>query len=217
MANLKQKKQATTSNYKMTAPAQKPNESNYAYAQRLAKMADTRLRRLEKLAESDESYKNATKWAYAGAMHDIESLYGGGKTFQRRAKKTKAGKYNEKQIQAQITAIKRFIESPTSTKSGITKTFKKRADTLNKKFGTNFTWEDLGKFFQSGLADKMDLKYGSKTKMQAIGLIQQNDFKTINDIKKYRSSTTLTNDEEIALDQAEALMRQYKKDINTVL
>lgn len=213
MATLKEKKAETSKNYKIEIPAQKAGESNYAYAQRLAHQADTRLRRLEQLAKTDPNFENITSWSYAGAMHDIKSLYGGGIRFQRKPSKTKVGAYNEKQIQAQISALKRFLGSPTSMKGTTKAIFKKRADTFNEEFGTDFTWEDIGKFFQSGLADKIDLSYGSDTKLRAVGMIQRNNLQTVEDIKNYRERTNLTSEQEIALSTAETLMSEFGDDI----
>lgn len=212
MKNIRSKKAATARKYNTNVPAQRAGESAFDYSQRLAKMADTRLRRLEKLSK-ESGFENVTRYAYANAMHDIKSLYGGGKTFQRRAKKTKAGAYNEKQIQAQISAVKRFLESPTSTKGGIKKVYKGRADTINSRYGTNFTWEDMGKFFESGLAEKLDTKYASKTNMKAIGIIQRNDLKTVEDVKKYRDSIEVSSDQQVVLNRVESILSQYGDDV----
>lgn len=212
MKNIRNKRADTAAYYKLTAPAQREGESNFAYSQRLAKMADTRLRRIEKLS-SEPGFENITQWAYATALNDIKALYGGGDTFQRRAKKTVAGKYNEKQIQAQITAIKRFLESPTSTKRTIKQSFKRRADALNSKYGTDFSWEDLGQFFNSGFAEKIDFQYASKTNLRAIGVIQRNELKTIEDINAYRESHKLSADQKVVLDHAETLLNKYGDDV----
>lgn len=141
---------------------------------RLAKSADQRLVRLEKAAE-EENYGHATEWAYARAMRDIKAWSGDeAKRFNTAPPKTKA------QLLAKIEDIKTFLESPTSTKKGIKETLQKRANTLNERYGTNFSWDDVGTFFESKLHDKIDFNMSSSTKLKAIGKIMEKG----DDIKK---------------------------------
>lgn len=132
----------------------------------LAKSADQRLVRLEKLA-GEENYKNATKWAYARAQRDIQAWSGEGAT-----------RFNTKppesivDLKAKIQDMIHFIGSETSTKSGIKDVMKKRADSLNKTLGTNFKWDEVGKFFNSKLWDKTKERFGSKTLVRSIGTIR---------------------------------------------
>lgn len=145
---------------------------------KLAKRADQRIVRLEKYAEED-NFKTATKWAYARAMRDIKQ-WGG----------EEATRFNTTppdsitQLQAKINDIKEFLEKPTSTKMGIIKVYKQKADSINKEYGTNFTWEELGEFFESGTADKIEGVKGSKTMLKAIGVIQKTDKNVIAEIRK---------------------------------
>lgn len=146
---------------------QRPGESDLAYYTRLAKQADQRLVRLEKLA-NEPGFENVKKYAYAAAMRDIESYGGAGKKMRFNTKPPKAPQlFREK-----IMDMRRFLSAPTSSKAGIVETYGKRAESINKKYGTNFTWQDLADFFQSGDADKLFKEYGSKTVMRAIGVIQ---------------------------------------------
>lgn len=135
---------------------------------RLAKSADQRLVRLEKAAE-EENYGHATEWAYARAMRDIKAWSGDeAKRFNTAPPKTKA------QLLAKIEDIKTFLEAPTSTKKGIKATLQKRANTLNERYGTDFSWNDVGTFFESKLHDKIDFNMSSSTKLKAIGKIMKN-------------------------------------------
>lgn len=142
-------------------------ESDLDYYRRLAKMADQRLVRLEKLAQ-EPGFENVKKYAYAAAMRDIDS-YGGA---SKKMRFNTAPPKDPRAFREKIMDIRRFLSAPTSTKAGIVDVYQKRADTINKKYGTNYTWEDLADFFQSGDADKLFKDYGSKTVMQAIGTIQ---------------------------------------------
>lgn len=143
---------------------------------RLAKRADQRLVRLEAYRH-DKNFKTATQWAYAKAEKDIEK-WGGKNRFNTKPPESKS------QLEAKIADIKQFLESPTSTKAGITKVYKKRADTMNKKYGTNFTWENLAEYYNSGMAAKMDAQLGSKTALKMIGQAQKNKKDVISAIQE---------------------------------
>ncbi len=143
---------------------------------RLAKRADQRLVRLEGY-RYDKGFKTATKWAYAKAQKDIQK-WGGTNRFNTKPPTSIS------QLQAKIADIKEFLESPTSTKAGITSVYKKRADTMNKKYGTNFKWTDLAEYYTSGMAAKMDSKFGSKTALKIIGEAQKKPKEVIKAIKE---------------------------------
>ena len=161
---------------------QKPGETLEKYYRRLAKTADQRLVRLEKY-EQQTYFKTATKWAYAKAVRDIK------KWMPKDAKVTEY-RFNIKpptkteDLLAKINDIKTFLESPTSTKKGITEVYKKRADTVNKKFGTTFTWQQLAKYYDSGMAEVWDAKFGSDTALRTIGQLQKHKEQITAAIKK---------------------------------
>ena len=133
----------------------------------LAKAADQRLVRLEKAAQ-EPNYGNATQWAYARAQRDIKEWSGEAATrFNTKPPASKA------QLTRKIEDIRTFLNGPTSTKKGIMDVYKQRADTINKKYGTKFTWQSLAKFYDSGQAELWDSKFGSKTALRTIGVIQK--------------------------------------------
>lgn len=143
----------------------------------LAKTADQRLVRLEAY-EYEENFKNATKWSYARAMRDIQQWSGEQATrFNTAPPKTMAG------LRAKIEDIKTFLESPTSTKKGIKDILQRRADTLNQNYGTNFKWNEIGSYFESELAAKLDSEYGSKTVMKIVASLQKNKKEVIREIQ----------------------------------
>ena len=183
------KKQSTQEKYfsqkQIEAVQRKTGESTIDYYTRLAKQADQRLVRLEKLS-TEPGYENITKWAYAQAQHDIKALFGEDRTrFNVRPRKLKSGQFSEKQMQAAISSMKQFLLSPTSTKSGINKVYGERAKTINERYGTDFDWKELAQFFENTMDTLLDLQYGSKTKMRAIGTIQRHQWKSVDDINDY--------------------------------
>lgn len=156
---------------------QKPGETLEKYYRRLAKTADQRLVRLEKYS-SDEFYHVAKQWAYARAVQDIKKWRQPGEKLEQYRFNTKPPTDPE-DLLAKINDIKTFISSPTSTKQGITAVYKKRADTVNKKYGTKFTWQQLAKYYSSGQSILWDSKYGSKTALATIAQLQMNKRKVL--------------------------------------
>ena len=161
---------------------QKPGETLQQYYRRLAKTADQRLVRLESY-EHDKYFKPATQWAYAKAQKDIQKWQNKGPEDKRLRFNTAPPK-GEEQLLAKINDIKSFLQSPTSTKQGIINVYKKRADTLNRKYGTQFTWQSLAKYYESGQAEAWDAKFGSKTALKTIAQLQKQDKKVKEAIKK---------------------------------
>lgn len=150
-------------NYEM-----RPGESIQGYYRRIAKVADQRLVRLERLADQS-GYGNADQWAYKKAMRDIVTWSG-----------DSASRFNTKppenikQLQAKINDIKSFLGAPSSTKSGITKVYQTRANTINEKYSTNFSIGDIENLFSSSFWKKVDAKkIDSDTVMKAIGYITE--------------------------------------------
>ena len=134
---------------------------------RLAKKADQRLVRLEKLA-TDPIYKNVDKFSYARAQKYIEHIFGSeSNRFNR-----KIENYNS--LVGAINDVNTFLKSPTSTKRGIVTTYKNKANAANKQFGTNFTWQDYANYYQSGTADKLTSKMTYREALKKVGKMQKN-------------------------------------------
>lgn len=140
-----------------------PGESYQAYYKRIAKVADSRLLRLERLSKQ-EGFEGAWKWSYNKAMKDIER-WGGSKRFYTKAPE------NLNQLKAKINDIQAFLGSVTSTKTGIVEVYKQRADTFNKKYGMNWSWQDMAKFFDQFGSSLYD-EYGSDVINQVIAVVQ---------------------------------------------
>ena len=79
----------------------------------------------------------------------------------------------ETEMKAKIRDMQTFLASPTSTKAGIVSVYKKKADTINKRYGTDWTWEDVAKYFLKKQNEKYDKIAASKTILIAIGKIQK--------------------------------------------
>lgn len=152
--------------YKMFDISQKQGESDIDYYLRLAKMADTRITRLEELSKQP-GYENVTGYAYAKAKKELSTF--GWKRFERLPPPSK----NDELKRELLSTVKTFLSSPTSTKGGISKVYANKAAAINAKYGTQFTWEDMADFYNKGAADKLNKSFGSKTVLKTIGTIQK--------------------------------------------
>lgn len=172
----------------------KPGESDLEYYKRLAKVADQRLIRLEELAgmregkPGAEGYEAVTQYAYAKAMRDLE-LYGGGKRFNTKPPLNKDGTVDERLLHEKLADIRAFLTSVTSTKEGINQVYQQRANTFNENFGTNYTWQQLADYYNSGDADKLAKDLSSSTVQKAIGVVQHSLSKARAELDKNQKVT----------------------------
>lgn len=159
----------------------------YKEYKRLAKRADERLRSLER-ASGREGYRDITRYAYSRAQYDIRAFTGQDKAFGRFDVKPVGGTAGEKynMLQKMMASVKTFLNSETSTigpakgpegqrLEGIRGIYEKRAQTTNEEYGTSFTWQNMATYWLSGLGEKMNAKYGSKT---ALAMVAKNPKKT---------------------------------------
>lgn len=151
----------------------------YAEYRQKAKKADQQLVRLEALSH-EKHFEGVLEFAYKGAIRDIGS-WGGSKRFNT-APPTKLT-----ELEAKISDIDKFLSKATATKRNIVKFYKKRADTINKRygkeFGVKFTWQELANYYENEKQRKNDVKLASKTEVRAIAVIKKlTSEKTVNDI-----------------------------------
>lgn len=210
----------------------KARAAKYAAAvaeyRKLAKRADQRLVRLERYSKQ-EKYQHVTEYAYARAMRDIRSWSG-----------KDATRFNTKppkrldSLMAKINDIKGFLQSASSTikptadnairnergeivGGGIDLTYQKRADTLNSRYGTNVSWENVGSIFESSLYRKLSNKYkSSKTAVRIIGKLQASDKDIKNAISDKKSFNVRIKGEKPLEEAVNKTLRYYKKDISSL-
>lgn len=147
---------------------QKPNETLVQWYRRLAKTADQRLVRLESY-KYDKHFNNIEKWAYKKAIDSIHSWSG-----ETATRFNTAPPKDDAKLLAKINEIRNFIEMKTSTKAGIVQTYVKMANTVNKDYGTSFTWEELATYYETATNTKWSNLFGSDTALRVIGIIQKN-------------------------------------------
>lgn len=172
----------------------------------LAKRANQRMVRLEKHAKQSDFYKSGLQYSYKTAQKDIQNIKGMTGNFDFRnslrfrestsritmkeGDGTKRKFTDEEMInfyRAQIAAEQRFLDSVTSTVGGglsakgqriggMKEMYDRRTATINEKYGTDFTPEELQRFFESQKQGKLQAQQGSDIM-----------FKTANELKKMGS------------------------------
>ena len=187
--------------------AQREGESLSKWLDRISDTADTRLRKMEKLAMKDKKFATAPQWAYARAMKDIQKW--GGKSRFIAAKPT-----TKRQIMAKISDIRAFLTAPSSTQSAIKKIYNARIATFastepNEKgkggYGVKFTWESMAKYYETGIAETWTDKFGSKTALMVIAELQKNKDKIAKKLAKTDITDWRIQDSELEKAVARAL------------
>jgi len=176
---------------------------------KLAKRADQRLVRLEKLS-TQENFRSVKKFAYARAIHDIKTWSGEGATrFNTKPPKTIQG------LKAKIADIEHFLEpGNTSTKTGIKQMYIKRQKTILKEYGLNMTWQEAAIMFEQGIWDKIDGYKASKTIMIALGEIKKNADE-IKALKKNVDKVQIVEDK-VVDKRIKKLLSDHKKDLKKI-
>lgn len=137
----------------------------------LADIADRRLRRLEEYSAKDPAYENILKFAYDKAIWDIQAERGPG-TYRFRGDVPKKGQTIV--IQSRINDVLKFLNSPTSTISGVKKVYGQRAKVINEKYDMNLTWENMADFFENDLVRATIADFASDTAMKMLGKYYRN-------------------------------------------
>lgn len=111
-----------------------------------AKIADSRLRELERKAKSrkDTEY---LRYAYSVAMDNIKTEIGGKRRFDRKPPD------DPEDLRVWLSAVKRFNDSRTSTIRGFKNLNESRAEKFNKALGTDFSVSEFRKIMEYGAYD----------------------------------------------------------------
>lgn len=187
----------------------------------LAKKADRRMREIERFSRYEE-FKDIKKYAYAKAEEMIKQWTPEGAKdkpprWQRALPTNKVGVVDTRTIKSKIKDIESFLNMPSSTMTGVKKIYQKRAATLNKKYGLDYSWQDLAKFFEEGgLFEKTKDQYGSATFLFSIGKIQQAPDKALDQIQDFNSKIKFV-DNEVLDDTINDLLKNHGTDIKALI
>lgn len=184
------------------------NQESYDYLvqrhKQLAKAADTRLRRLEALS-GEKGFGSVLNWAYAKAKKLIRKWSGENAEYFDVKPPSKM-----QSLRAKIKDMERFMAMPSSSKRTLVKLYKQRAETLNKQYGTKFTWESMGSFFESREWEDMEKDYGSDTAIMVIGEFQkhEDDEKLLNAIEQSGKSNLKLENRKVS-DAIDDMLNKY--------
>lgn len=148
-----------------------PKKSQYrldleAEVKPMLKEANAKLLNLEKLSKKD-GYEGVEDFAYRVAINNIREIRGEEFRFFNIPK-------NTHQLEKTKRALERFLESPTSTRAGIEDIYKKNAASLNEKFGTDFSWQDMGNFLDAASFEDIKAQYDSTTAILMMKALHKN-------------------------------------------
>jgi hypothetical protein len=187
----------------MMAKSKKYMEALKQYRQ-LAKKADQRLVRLEKLAQ-EENFKGVKQFAYARAQRDIRAWSGeNARRFNTSPPRTLQS------LKAKIADIQNFLDSKTSTRRDIITYYEKRNKTVQDRYGITGSWQQMANYYRRGINKRFDAKYGSKTALRAIGMIQQNKKQIQEDMRK-KKHVDLQLDDDVLNDAVEDMLQYHRK------
>ena len=182
---------------------------------RLAKKADRRMRELERFSRYKE-FEGILNYAYRGAKKAIAKYTPPGYE-DKQPRWQRNAPLDTRTLKAKINDIENFLNKPTSTVTGTIKIYKKRTATINKKYGTKFTWQQLANYFETGgLSEKGTDKYGSKTLLKSVGIIQANKKKAL-DIIAQKSEDHIQVDDIKVENTVNNLLLEYGKDLKAIL
>lgn len=181
---------------------------------KLAKKADRRMRELERFSKYPE-FENILNYAYRVAKKDIEKWTPPG-TQDKAPRWQRNAPFNTNSLKAKIKDIERFLRMPTSTMTGTRNIYIKRTNKINKKYKTQFTWQQLANYFESGIPDKSNDKYGSKTVLKAIGEIQKKK-KEVLDALQNKTEINIQVDDISVQNAIDGLLKEQGYEIKDLL
>lgn len=181
-----------------------------------AKAADRKMRELERFSRYDE-FKSIKKYAYAKAEKMIEGWTPpGSKSDKPRWQRNAPA--DTRTLKAKIKDIDEFLNMKTSTVTGVKEVYKKRAQTINERYGTNFTWQQLATFFEEhGMADKTFDKYGSKTVLVSFGKIQKKKATALSAIQKFNDQHKKIDDNAVVQETVKGMLQGYGVELSALL
>ena len=185
---------------------------------KLAKKADRRMRELERFSRYEE-FADIKKYAYRKAAEMIQTWTPPGKMYEERAPRWQRNTpMDTRSLKAKIKDIEKFLDMKSSTLKGIKEIYKNRAEAINEKYKTNFTWQQLAHFFEDGgLADKAFDKYGSATVLLAYGKIQKNKNKALKAISDFNDKNKLTDSDVATQEAINGMLSNYGYDVEALL
>lgn len=117
--------------------------------------ANMMLLNLETLSKQ-EGFEGVDDFAYRVALKNIRNIRG------EEYKRFNIPK-NIHQLEKTKRALETFLGSTTSSKKGIVSVYEQNAATLNAKFGSNYSWQQMGAFLKAAGFEDLKKEFDSET------------------------------------------------------
>lgn len=181
---------------------------------RLAKAADTRMKRLEEAVKKGGKDANLLQYAYARAKYDLQQWQSDQQKKKGKTAKWEVKPKTQEELERRLADVKRFLLDETSKPKA--SSVSKAIYTIEEKYGVRLTESELINYFESGRADKFDSMYGSKTALRAIGYIKAASQKTVRNILKSLQDVQ-TFPDNVVRQKAIDMMKHHKYMVNRIL
>lgn len=183
---------------------------------KLAKKADRRMRELERFSRYDE-FSGILNYAYKSAAETIRTWTPPDK-HEKSPRWQRNAPVDTRSLKAKIKDIEHFLSMKSSTVTGVKDIYKKRAKTINERFGTKFTWEQLAHFFEDGgLADKAFDHYGSATVLLAFGKIQKKKSTALKVLDDFNKRHKVTDNDLATQNAINGILQDYGPEVLELL
>lgn len=153
--------------------------------------ANMKLLNLETLSKQ-EGFEGVKDYAYYNAMRDIRSIRG------EEFKRFNMPK-NTHQLEKTKRSLEKFLGATTSTKKGIVGVYEKNAASLNEKFGSNYSWQQMGQFLKSAGFEDLKREYDSETAIIMLKALFENQ-----NLSKQEFEEKLSNHQVKGLDEVDS-------------
>ena len=157
----------------------------------LLQEANMKLLNLETLSKQ-KGFEGVKDFAYYNAMRDIRKIRG------EEFKRFNMPK-NTHQLEKTLRAVEKFLGATTSTKRGIVDIYEKNAVSLNKKFGSNYSWQQMGQFLKAAGFEDIKKEYDSETAIIMMKALFENQ-----NLSKQEFEEKLSNHQIKGLDEVDS-------------
>ena len=157
----------------------------------LLQQANMKLLNLETLSKQ-KGFEGVKDFAYYNAMRDIRKIRG------EEFKRFNMPK-NTHQLEKTLRSVEKFLGSTTSTKKGIVDVYERNAASLNEKFGSDYSWEQMGQFLKAAGFEDLKKEYDSETAIIMIKALFENQ-----NLSKQEFEEKLSNHQIKGLDEVDS-------------
>ena len=115
----------------------------------------------------------------------------------------------------QVSALIRFLNSPTYSKKRIEAMYIKAVNTINEEYGTNFTWLEWHKFVEDERFEAVKDSYGSERMLEIVASFQKGKKELVKSVfgsMKQSRIRTQSRDNELTNDEILRLLHKHIKD-----